>query len=370
MASALNDRLLIDRRDFLRAAGVTFLSGLAPTGARAAAGADAVFATAYQKRSGEYGVAILSERGEVIHQAALPDRGHDICVDPTGSRYVVFARQPGTFAVVFDRHDHQPPVTISSVAGRHFYGHGVFSPDASLLYATENDFDNAAGVIGIYDARDGFARIGEFPTFGVGPHEMLLMDDGVTLAVANGGIETHPDFGRAKLNIATMQPSLVFIDRRDGRLLGKHALAADLHQLSIRHMDVDASGALWFGCQFEGSPSLTPPLVGKARPGEGMSLIELPADVLGGLRNYVGSVAANRQAGTVAFTSPQGNSLAVLDATTGNVVASRSLEEVCGVAPDGKAFMVTTGAGEIDLADGAARREAAIVFDNHVLRFT
>ncbi len=108
-------------------------------------------------------------------------------------------------------------MTIQSVAGRHFFGHGVFSPDGALLYATENDFDNAAGMVGIYDARSGFARIGEFPTHGVGPHELLLLGDGRTIAIANGGIETHPDFGRAKLNLPTMKPSFVLVDRANRR---------------------------------------------------------------------------------------------------------------------------------------------------------
>ena len=36
-----------------------------------------------------------------------------------------------------------------------------------------------------------------------------------------------------------------------------------------------------------------------------------------GLRNYVGSVAANPAAGTVAVSSPQGNSLVVVDAGKG-----------------------------------------------------
>ena len=176
-----------------------------------------MFATAYQTRDGRYGVAILTEEGKLVHALDLPDRGHDITFDPVSRRSVVFARQPGTFAVVFDHAGEAEPVTIASVEGRHFYGHGVFSPDGALLYATENDFDNAAGMIGVYDATDGFRRIGEFATHGVGPHELLLCPDGKTLAIANGGIETHPDFGRAKLNIATMQPSLVFIDRAPAR---------------------------------------------------------------------------------------------------------------------------------------------------------
>ena len=44
-------------------------------------------------------------------------------------------------------------MTIPSIEGRHFFGHGVFSPDGKLLYATENDFEAARGVIGVYDVR-------------------------------------------------------------------------------------------------------------------------------------------------------------------------------------------------------------------------
>jgi hypothetical protein len=361
-------RLLIDRRDFVRGAGAAFLSGLTPSALHAAQTADAVYATAFQHRDGDYGVAILSESGEMLHQAKLPDRGHDICFDSISRRYVVFARQPGTFAAVIDIDSRAGPVTIASVPGRHFYGHGAFSPDGALLYATENDFDNAAGMIGVYDARDAFRRIGEFATYGVGPHEMLLLPDGVTLAVANGGIETHPDFGRAKLNIATMKPSLVTLDRRDGRLLSKHELPQELHQLSIRHMDVASDGSLWFGCQFEGSQSETPPLIGKALPGDAMMLHQLPSGVLSGFRNYIGSVAANRAAGTVAFTSPQGNQVAVLDAKSGDVVQHRQLVEVCGVAPDHQGYLLTTGTGEVDSLRGGIHTEKDVVFDNHVLR--
>ena len=48
--------------------------------------------------------------------------------------------------------------------------------------------------------------------------------DGKTLAVANGGLDTVPDAGRANLNADTMEPSLTFVDRGSGELLAKHAL--------------------------------------------------------------------------------------------------------------------------------------------------
>jgi hypothetical protein len=358
---------LFDRRDFLKAAGLGFAASLAPAGLAAAARADAMFATAYQRRDGQFGVAILTEQGRLVHALRLPGRGHDVTVDPASRRSVVFARQPGTFAVVFDPAGGADPVTIPSVAGRHFFGHGVFSPDGRLLYATENDFDNAAGMVGVYDATDGFRRIGEFPTHGVGPHEILLCPDGRTLAVANGGIETHPDFGAAKLNIATMEPSLAFLDREHGALVELHALDPALHKLSIRHMDFDHKGTLWFGCQHEGPAMERPALVGRARLGAPLDLVTLPEKVLAGLRNYVGSVAANPAAGTVAVTSPQGNCLVVIDADKGAVLAARDLVEVCGVAADASGFLASTGLGDLVAPDGAVHSDPDYVWDNHML---
>jgi uncharacterized protein len=360
--------LLLDRRDFLRAAGATFLTALSPSSFAATLATDAVFATAFQKRDGSYGAAVLSEEGKLLHAVDLPDRGHDITFDPVSKRSVVFARQPGTFAVVFDHTGRAQPITIASVEGRHFYGHGAFSPDGGLLYATENDFDDTAGMVGIYDARDNFKRVGEFPTHGVGPHELILLADGRTLAICNGGIETHPDFGRAKLNIATMKPNFALIDRLTGELLERHELPSDLHQLSIRHMAIDQTGAIWFGCQHEGSATERPQLVGTARRGQALKLLDMPEKVLGGFRNYIGSVATNPNAGTVGVSSPQGNCYAIIEAATGKIVAAQDLTEVCGIAPDHTGYFVTTGVGDLVPSAESARRDPDYVWDNHVLR--
>ena len=359
---------LIDRRELLKAAGAGFLLSLGSSAAVAVEKADALFATAFQKRDGAFGVAIITERGEAVFTAALPDRGHDVTFDPGSRRSVVFARRPGAFMVVFDHSGRVPPQTITSPVGRHFFGHGLFSPDGKLLYATENDFEAAEGMVGIYDATDGFRRLGEFPTHGMDPHEMLLMPDGRTLAVANGGIETHPDFGRAKLNIATMQPSLVFLDRQTGALIEKHELKPALHQLSIRHMDLDGAGKLWFGCQYEGPGEDAPLLVGRAAPGEELALVNMPDDVLTGFRNYIGSVAANPAAGTVAISSPEGNQMAVLDAATGKVLRSAAMTEVCGLAPDGASYFATTGTGDVVAPDRPAVARPDYGWDNHILR--
>lgn len=106
-------------------------------------------------------------------------------------------------------------------------------------------------MIGVYDARAGrgYRRVGEFETGGKGPHEVLLMPGGETLCVANGGMKTHPDYGKSILNAATMRPSLAYLDRRGGRLLELRTLADEWRHLSIRHLAIDGGGQVWAGCQ-------------------------------------------------------------------------------------------------------------------------
>ena len=82
---------LIDRRDFLKAAGAGFAAALAPAAWAATLNADAVFATAFVKRDGGYGAAVMSEAGKLLHAVDLPDRGHDVTFDPVSGRSVVFS---------------------------------------------------------------------------------------------------------------------------------------------------------------------------------------------------------------------------------------------------------------------------------------
>lgn len=357
------------RRAFLKAAGAGLLASLAPQRAKALAEAETVYASAIQLGTGSYGAVLLNERGGVISTMALPDRGHDVTWSPVTGQGVVFARQPGSFAVVFDPRGHAAPLTLAAPEGRHFFGHGAFSPDGKLLYATENDFDAAKGVIGIYDATADYRRIGEFDTHGIGPHEMLLMPDGETFVIANGGIETHPDYGRAELNIDTMDPSLVFIDRTSGGLIGQLRLEQALHQLSIRHLAIDARARVWFGCQYRGPAADRPQLVGYAtRDGE-IRLVELPEGTLTSMRNYIGSMAMAADGLVVSVSSPEGGTILAIDALTGNVVRSLALDNGCGIAPLGSGFLAASGNGHLrGLAGPALNVTLDFGFDNHLRR--
>ena len=352
----------IDRRGFLNAAGITFTAALSPRALMALERADAVYAAGFRAPDGSFGIATISERGEIVDRVALPARAHGMAYSAATNRAVAFARRPGTFAMVFDADGQAEPVVITSPEGRHFYGHGQFSPNGALLYASENDFDGNRGMIGIYDARDKFRRIGEFDAHGIGTHDMTVSDDGTLLVIANGGIETHPDFGRTKLNLDHMEPSLVLLDARTGTLVQRHGLPPTLRQLSTRHLDIGADGRIWFACQWEGARNALPPLTGWLSRGEDISFVSLPEETTIRLGNYVGAIAVNRHEGIVGMTSPVGGAAVILDAKTGAVLKEEVVRDAAGVAPAARGIAVSSYDGRFN--DTRSR----VAWDQHIVR--
>lgn len=303
-----------------------------------------------RRRNGRDECAWCDAQGRLKAILPLPKRGHSFAIDDKRNRAVVFGRQPGFFAKAF-RLDGSGRPQVEDLAlpqGHHFYGHGVFSPDGDYVYATENDYRRARGVIGVYDARPGkaYRRVGEFETGGLGPHELLLMPDGDTLCVANGGMETHPDYGKSILNAATMKPSLAYLNRSDGKLLELRTLADEWRLLSIRHLAIDGDGHIWAGCQYAGTDGRRPALVLRHSRGQDLRSLRCPPDQWRTMRNYIGSVTSNAGGTVVATSSPLGGRVFFWDVATGKLLDAVTLPDVCGVAPQGDdGFLLSSGHG-------------------------
>lgn len=354
---------MANRRQFL--AGV-LAAGLVPKPTWADAGGPA-FLSAAGVPDGGYALCGIGRDSRVMFTIPLPNRGHAAAAHPIRPEAVAFARRPGTFAIVLDCMTGAVKTTLESPEGRHFFGHGTFSADGQWLYTTENDYDAARGVVGVWDVNAGYVRVEEYDSGGIGPHDIKRLPGTDVLVVANGGIETHPDAGRAKLNIPTMKPNLSYVE--NGRVVDQMELSPDLHRNSIRHLAVSQSGQVAFGMQWQGDGA-APVLVGVHQRGQGPRLIEQGDEDLRAMKNYIGSIAFSQDETRVAVTSPRGGCVQQFDVSAGRLMSSEPLVDACGVAPQGAGFVVTTGTGKIAfLADQVADETqiSGLQWDNHLV---
>jgi len=325
-------------------------------------------------RDGKHFFSLIDQNTETEINILLPQRGHGICATTDGHYAAVFARRPGDFVWVIDLNTQQVSHKISTTSQRNFYGHGVFTSDGSTLLCSENAYDTGRGVIGVYDVHNNFTRLGEFESYGIGPHEIKLLSNGETLIVANGGIQTHPDTPRVKLNLETMRANLAYIDITSGRLLHKHELDSELHQLSIRHIDISSNDIVAIAMQFLGDPYLYPPLIAIQQGEQPIKALTAPGDIQNRLRNYCGSVAFSKNSKTFVVSSPRGG-LATYWSVNGDYLGLHNQVDACGVSHSTNneaEFLVSDGSGEIlqvsnDYTSTAYYQSSQWRWDNHLL---
>ncbi|MCK8464213.1 DUF1513 domain-containing protein [Aliiroseovarius sp. S1339] len=353
------------RRSFLAGASANLgLVSVTPS-AWAAVGAPD-FVTAANRADKTSWLVGLTRVGDVVFEIPIPSRGHAAAVHPQAAETVAFARRPGRFAVVIDcEHGHEV-ARLQSPKGRHFYGHGAYAADGKTLFTTENDYDTPAGILGIWDTADGYRRIGEVPSGGIGPHEILRLPDG-NFVVANGGIQTHPDMDRAKLNLPDMRTNLTYVSPQ-ATMLDQIELTGEMHQNSIRHIAIDGQGAVVTALQWQGVPTKQVPLVLHHTRDESPEFLVHPDDER--LKNYAGSIAVCPQTGDIAVTGPKGSHVIYFDGA-GTPAGSVTRGTASGVAPapDG-GLAITCEGGFVHRVNG---RETFIPvgqdwsWDNHLI---
>jgi hypothetical protein len=369
-----------DRRTFLIGAGAFALAwGARPAGADSGAEELPRYISAAATLNGRQVMVALSEDGEALYDLDLADRGHGLARRPGTTEAMCFGRRPGAYVQVFDLATGDPLTVIEPQdKTRHFSGHGVFSPDGRYLLLTENDMAARRGLIGVHDAAAGYARVREFPTGGIGPHDLRLLADGKTLVVANGGLDQrHDDMTAAEY--ADIRSDLAYLDWQSGALVDQIRLDPELARVSIRHLAITADGSVAAALQDSAEvPDLDWPLGFLHRPGEKLRWLATPAGGWGRFRGYCGSAAVDLAGGLVAMSSPRGNCVALWDAATGAAAGIAAVHDGCGLAAEAESgrLLVSSGAGDLLTvlpgADAAepygAEAPSGYRFDNHLLR--
>jgi hypothetical protein len=362
----------LNRRTFLKSSTAGLAAFVAFPKLAQARAFDRGWFSGYGAADGTFGVVHIDEDLSFRPVLSSAKRLHQILIHPNRAEICAPARRPENEFWVVNKEGVK--LTRSTPENRHCFGHGVYSPDGSRLFVAENDFDYERGVIGVYDTEDKYNRVGEFPSGGIGPHEIKLLPGGQHLAIANGGILTHPQTGRAKLNLDTMQPNLTIIDLKTHQIIDRVQLSGGFHQQSIRHIDVAHDGIIVFGVQSQQRPYDEKAMVGAWLPGTAPRLFQAPRAGWGQLKGYVGSIALDISGSIVAAASPRGGIVSFWDINSGEFRGDYRSKDVCGVArttgPD--QFIATTGQGQIfnlsvNRHDINARRlvSSALRFDNH-----
>ena len=307
----------------------------------------------------------LSASGGSLFRIPLPARGHAAAAHPTQPHAVAFARRPGSFALVIDCTTGTVQRRLTPPQGQQFNGHGCFSADGAMLMTSEVVGTTSEGRIGLWDARD-YARIGDVPSGGIGPHDLKRLPDG-RVVVANGGIRTDPT-DRTKLNLDTMRPNLTLLSSA-GDMLEQAELPPEMRQNSIRHVALTPIGVA-FALQWEGEPTDPVPLLGLWTPGAAPRLCDAAPEDAFVMVGYAGSIAATPD--QIAITSPKGGVVMIFDAA-GQPLATHRRIDICGIAPGADGFVATDGEGAVwscTTAGLTPLQRHATAWDNHLVPVT
>ena len=357
---------MLNRRAFLK--GVACVAAM-PLLASCSRVSQTLLTSAATDRQGNHFMLGLDAQLQPTFKTALPQRGHSVIFNKAKNQALAFARRPGRYIQVLDALSNAVLHEIAPQDNRLFFGHGILCGEGRFLYVTENDFGKARGMIGVYDGAMGYRKVNEFDAHGTGSHEIQRLTGSNTLVIANGGIHTHPDHPRQKLNLDTMKPNLSFIDANEGKLLKQQFLAD--HKASIRHIAVNESQVA-VGLQHQNHTTQNSPICAYS-DGERFSLQQASGELAPQLKHYIASVAMGRN-GLMAFTAPRGNRVLFIDSGTDTLVGQLELRDVAGICyqQDSDRFYVSTGTGGIypidanTLSIGAGRQFDELKWDNHM----
>lgn len=257
---------------------------------------------------------------------------HGVSPHPLEPEKAALFQKHGPGACLVDLVKGQVIQPIITEPGLEFYGHGAYSRDAKWLYATETDVkDNYRGLIHVRDGKT-LTTIGEFPSFGLAPHDCQLVDDGKTLVITNGGGEYETDeFG-----------SVTYVDVASEKLIEKIPLPKDRN---AGHLSLTPQGDLAVvSAPREGlDPEENSGGVAVRPAGEEFQPIESPKKLVERMIGETLSLSIHEPSRVVGATTPEGNLLSFWNLDTGELVKSVELPKPRGITLtlDNKFFVVS-----------------------------
>jgi uncharacterized protein len=283
--------------------------------------------------------------------------GHGLALHPLEPWRAVMFEKKGLGACEMDLRAGRVLRPLTTPKGRAFYGHGAYSRDGALLYATENELDTGDGLVSVRDASS-LRELGRFPTYGKSPHDCRLIDEGQTLAITNGGGTIEEG----------ALPSVTFVDVRSEKL--EERLTFETPRINAGHLALSRGRDLvTISAPRDGLPKTA--LGGVTiRLGSGpFSTMSEPAAVIDRMVGESLSLCIDESTGVVGVTNPDGNVVTFWDLRERRFVKKLDLPAPRGIAQtlDGEHLVLSYGAGTLTLLD---RRLLTPISDRRVASST
>ena len=316
---------------------------------------------AWQQTTGRYQLGVLqlnpgrADFFEVQWAVDLPNRPHGL-MHLQDDDYLVIARRPGDWMMRLNVRTGKT-ARFWQEADRHLNGHSAVFGD--FLYTTETDVlrGGGGGVLGVRN-RSTFELLDVWSTHGRDPHEMLVIEQGgfgikePFLLVANGGIPTHADMGRTRLNLLDMDSSVVALQPSTGELLKKWVLNDP--QLSLRHMANHSSGIVGIAMQAQHDNAEQRNATSVLALLDAQGLHTVPEST--GMKGYAGDIAATLEG--FAISCGKSNTALRFD-VQGKCLGRFAAESACALAALGDRVWVGYQSRQPESADNS------LVLDNH-----
>lgn len=326
--------------------------------------------SAASSSSGRHFGVKLDHFGQPIKFLDVPKRSHASVLNSRTGEVLFFARRPGNEIFVFSNSDKQSQL-VTAAAGRHFYGHGVLDPEHRYLLTTENNYSDGTGRIVIRDVLAGYKVAHEYSSSGVGPHELVFLNADV-IAVANGGIRSHPSAPREDMNVDSMAPNVTFFQWRTGRRMA--SFAPSNAKLSLRHLARLSDQAVVVAAQSHDWLTPQQSLVYKVdASGEGTAYV---SDTLfaANRRHYIASVCTVGERIAVTTSPKSGHLDFWIDNKWSHSLTSFDVAGVCSL-PGSRDLLFSNGRGDMVRAASSSSAELdptvlsfkGIHWDNHLI---
>ena len=209
--------------------------------------------------------------------------------------------------------------SITAIGKRFFYGHGAYSKDGKLVLLTEIEKFNGKGFITVRDSKS-FKPLGEFPSYGSNAHEIILLDDGRTVAIANGG---DGDTNRGNIS---------FVDLKSEKLVDQYVI--ENKELNSQHFLVSKQGQIIVGLGNATRGQMDLPYglaVGQRGQKSPLKLLALPQEQRGEIKSAILSLSLDEVHGILATTCPTTGYVHLWNLKSESVIKGLQLPNPTGV---------------------------------------